>query len=130
MLVQSKCMNKPNISQVIFVLYVYSLLSWIFFPLVSITSGELKAREIYVDENSLLVNSIKSAYLYNTDNFDENDIIDSHESIDVFNCKFPYDYEDITIPCSYFSKYSIQYLHIDPSRGKSFLGEGIYIDLS
>lgn len=38
-------------------LYVSSILWWLLFPLISITTGELKPRGLYVDENALLVNS-------------------------------------------------------------------------
>ena len=38
-------------------LYVFSILWWLLFPLISITTGELKPRGLYVDENALLVNS-------------------------------------------------------------------------
>ena len=38
-------------------LYALSILWWFLFPLLSISTGELKARGLYVDENALLVNS-------------------------------------------------------------------------
>lgn len=40
------------------VLFVMGLLWWILFPVVSISTGELKARSIFVDENAILVNSM------------------------------------------------------------------------
>ena len=38
-------------------LYVSSILWWLLFPLISISTGEIKPRGLYVDENALLVNS-------------------------------------------------------------------------
>ena len=43
-------------------LYFLSIVWWAVFPLVSITTGELKTRQIYVDENALLVNSVASSF--------------------------------------------------------------------
>ena len=114
---------KPSVFFVIGFLYLFSVLSWFLFPFVSISTGELKARELYVDENALLVNSVKYSYIYNTDNY--HNVRDSKEeskSVDVINCKVPSD-----VHCYYFSKYSIYYSHIDPSEGKTVAGEGIFI---
>ena len=38
-------------------LYILSMLWWLLFPIISISTGEVKPRGLYVDENALLVNS-------------------------------------------------------------------------
>jgi hypothetical protein len=117
-------MIKYKLSQfsIVVAIWIFSLVSWLLFPLISISSGELKARELYVDENALLVNSVKHSYIYNTDNTNEVDATEA-ESIDFINCIIPYD----TVYCNYFSNHMIHYAHIDPLQGKATTGDGIFI---
>lgn len=42
-------------------LFTTSLIWWSAFPLVSITTGEIKPRQLYVDENSLMINAVSQS---------------------------------------------------------------------
>ena len=112
---------KPNITTVIWLCYVLSILWWLLYPLVSISTGEWKPRGLYVDENALLVNSVAQAYLYNENN--QNNHVDTdkmHGYQDQFNdlihCNTSsYSSAQNAFYCYRFASYHLTYLHIDPS---------------
>jgi hypothetical protein len=75
------------------VVYLVGILWLLLFPLVSISSGELKPRSLYIDEHALLINSgtkylyAHGAATYSVYNSSLNDEVQKDELCNMFHCQ-------------------------------------------